>query len=658
MSTFGQVFRVTTYGESHCRSVGCIVDGCPPGMELTEDDIQPQMTRRRPGQSALTTPRDEKDRVQIQSGTEFGITLGTPIGLLVPNEDQRPKDYGSGTMDSFPRPSHADWTYLEKYGVKASSGGGRSSARETIGRVAAGAIAEKYLKLAYDVQITAFVSSVGNLHQFPPTPAHPTASTNPAFLSLIENIDRQTVDSFAPVRCPDAKVSAQMADLIAQYRDRSDSIGGTVTCVIKNAPSGLGEPAFDKLEAMLAHAMLSIPATKGFEIGSGFGGCEVPGSVHNDAFVLAPEAASTTKANGVKRSRLTTRTNNSGGIQGGITNGAPIYFRVAFKPPATIGQAQKTATYETGKEGVLEAKGRHDPCVVPRAVPIVEAMAALVVMDALLVQNARQAARSLLPPLQRTVPTSETMKSVQVEVEDEEDFGGNHIIQAEGSTPSRPGLDQPVAERPFGQVAANASNGISTPSAPRPILAERPNQPPQTPLAVGFVPAHAAPLLQKDLPLAALPANLAPAFNPHAESPSIRKTSGIDHSKSTPVNRDRISTHSHALHTPAAATTLLNGARTPIQHHQVQPSTTNFTNPHLDSTRKIGMPSGGGFSPVVNRHSYKPPGPATGKRPIEASPTTTTPAPRRSSRDDTPSANTSSTTAAPTADPSKKQRLQ
>ncbi|KAB5583499.1 chorismate synthase [Coniochaeta sp. 2T2.1] len=377
-------------------------------MELTEADIQPQMTRRRPGQSAITTPRNEKDRVMIQSGTEFGVTLGTPIGMLVMNEDQRPKDYGNSTMDKFPRPSHADWTYLEKYGVKASSGGGRSSARETIGRVAAGAIAEKYLKLAYGVEITAFVSSVGSLQMFPPTAEHPTPSTNPDFLSLLQRIDRKTVDQFLPVRCPDEKRSREMEDLIAEYRDKSDSIGGTVTCVIKNAPSGLGEPCFDKLEALLAHAMLSIPATKGFEIGSGFGGCEVPGSIHNDPFIPATEehapAIETGAARaGIPRPKLTTKTNFSGGIQGGISNGAPIYFRVAFKPPATIGVAQKTATYDGGAEGELAAKGRHDPCVVPRAVPIVEAMAALVIMDCVLAQQARHTAKSLLPPLKQTI---------------------------------------------------------------------------------------------------------------------------------------------------------------------------------------------------------------------------------------------------------------
>ncbi|KAF7512424.1 bifunctional chorismate synthase/riboflavin reductase [NAD(P)H] aro2 [Endocarpon pusillum] len=441
MSTFGQYFRVTTYGESHCPSVGCIVDGCPPGMPLTEADIQPQMTRRRPGQSALTTPRDEKDRVMVQSGTEFGITLGTPIGMLVLNENQRPKDYGNSTMDLYPRPSHADFTYLEKYGVKASSGGGRSSARETIGRVAAGAIAEKYLTLSHNVQIIAYVSSVGREHLFPPTPEHPSPSTNPAFLSLISTITRETVDSFIPVRCPDASASARMAKVIEQHRDNHDSIGGTVTCVIRNCPIGLGEPCFDKLEAMLAHAMLSIPATKGFEIGSGFGGCEVPGSVHNDPFIFsspAPEqdgnenagnGASSNSSNPTpnqqpkQKQRLTTKTNNSGGIQGGISNGAPIYFRVGFKPPATIGQAQTTATYGF-EEGVLEAKGRHDPCVVPRAVPIVEAMAALVVIDALMAQTARDGARALLPPLQGF--TTQT-KGVETREEREEEHKGRAV---------------------------------------------------------------------------------------------------------------------------------------------------------------------------------------------------------------------------------------
>ncbi|KAL7661080.1 bifunctional chorismate synthase/riboflavin reductase [NAD(P)H] aro2 [Aspergillus niger] len=376
-------------------------------MELTEDDIQPQMTRRRPGQSALTTPRNEKDRVEIQSGTEFGVTLGTPIGMMVRNEDQRPKDYGNSTMDLYPRPSHADLTYLEKYGVKASSGGGRSSARETIGRVAAGAIAEKYLRLSHGVEIVAFVSSVGNEHLFPPTPEHPTASTNPEYLNLLKTITRTTVDEFAPTRCPNADAAARMTKVIEQFRDNHDSIGGTVTCVIRNVPVGLGEPCFDKLEAKLAHAMLSIPATKGFEIGSGFGGCEVPGSIHNDPFIVS-DVPTQLGPNTTTKQRLTTKTNNSGGIQGGISNGADIYFRIAFKPPATIGQAQNTATYDFG-EGILEAKGRHDPCVTPRAVPIVEAMSALVVMDALMAQYSRESAKSLLPPLPKTLPTRPTL---------------------------------------------------------------------------------------------------------------------------------------------------------------------------------------------------------------------------------------------------------
>jgi chorismate synthase len=389
-------YEIYSYGESHGKSVGLIIDGCPPGMQLTEADIQPQLTRRRPGQSAITTPRNEKDRVEIQSGTEFGLTLGTPIGMLVRNEDQRPKDYGNSTMDLYPRPSHADWTYLEKYGIKASSGGGRSSARETISRVAAGAVAEKYLKEFYGTEIVAFTSAVGDVELFPPTAEHPSPSSNPEFLSLLENVTRSEVDQFLPVRCPNEEVADKMMNKIAEFKEREDSIGGKVICVIRNAPSGLGEPCFDKLEATLAHAMMSIPATKGFEIGSGFEGSKIPGSIHNDAFVKAtnvegPDLAAS--RGGIPRSKLTTKTNYSGGIQGGISNGAPIYFRVAFKPPATIGQAQTTATYDGTAEGVLAAKGRHDPCVVPRAIPIVEGMAALVIMDAVLAQHTRMVGR-------------------------------------------------------------------------------------------------------------------------------------------------------------------------------------------------------------------------------------------------------------------------
>jgi len=403
MSTFGTLFRVTTYGESHCASVGAIIDGCPPGLPLEAQDVQTQLSRRRPGQSNLTTPRDEKDLVQLQSGTELGITLGTPIGLLVKNEDQRPRDYSE--TDLYPRPSHADWTYLEKYGVKASSGGGRSSARETIGRVAAGAIAEKYLKLAYGIEIVAFVSSVGKikLPAYVSSPSQtPSTETedlddivedalSPEFLTLLKTISREDVDKQV-TRCPHAETAERMTKRIIRAKESQDSIGGTVTCVIRNVPSGLGEPVFDKLEAKLAHAMLSIPATKAFEIGSGFRGTEVPGSKHNDAFLRREDGS------------MGTKTNWSGGIQGGISNGEHVYFRVGFKSPATISQAQQTAQYD-GTPGVLAARGRHDPCVVPRAVPIVEAMASLVIMDQVLIQNSRRAASGLLPPITTLPPT-------------------------------------------------------------------------------------------------------------------------------------------------------------------------------------------------------------------------------------------------------------
>lgn len=375
MSSFGKLYNITTFGESHCKGVGVIVDGVPPGLALTEEDIQVQLTRRRPGQSKLTTPRDEKDKVTILSGTELGYTLGTPIGLLVSNNDQRPNDYSNAIV--YPRPSHADFTYLEKYSLKATSGGGRASARETIGRVAAGAIAEKYLKEAFNIEIVSFVSSVGDISMYPTT-----IEEYPKFWKLLENVTREQVDE-TEVRCPDPEYAQKFRDLILATRGKHDSIGGTLVCAIRNVPAGLGEPCFDKLEANLAHAMLSLPATKGFEIGSGFSGTTVNGHVHNDPFVL--------KENG----KLGTSTNYSGGIQGGISNGETIYFRVAFKPVATIGQAQKTCTFD-GVEGELAAKGRHDPCVVSRAVPIVETMSACVIMDALLVQMARKTASSYL----------------------------------------------------------------------------------------------------------------------------------------------------------------------------------------------------------------------------------------------------------------------
>ncbi|KAG2050170.1 chorismate synthase [Suillus hirtellus] len=401
MSTFGSLFRVTTYGESHCASVGAIIDGCPPGLELSPQDIQVQLSRRRPGQSNLTTPRDEKDLVHVQSGIEQGVTLGTPIGLLVKNEDQRPKDYSE--TDLYPRPSHADYTYLEKYGVKASSGGGRSSARETIGRVAAGAIAEKYLKQVFGIEIVAFVSSVGKIH-LPSNIAPPSLTEvdgdednddvadalTPEFRQLLATITREEVDKH-PTRCPHLATAERMTKRIIRAKESMDSIGGTVTCVIRNVPSGLGEPVFDKFEAKLAQAMMSIPATKAFEVGSGFRGTEVPGSKHNDAFII-------------KDGKLGTSTNWSGGIQGGITNGEDIYFRIGFKSPATISQPQHTAQYN-GTPGTLAARGRHDPCVVPRAVPIVETMAAIVVMDQLLIQNSRKTAAGLLPPITTLPPT-------------------------------------------------------------------------------------------------------------------------------------------------------------------------------------------------------------------------------------------------------------
>jgi chorismate synthase len=363
-STFGTLFRVTTYGESHCKGVGAVVDGCPPNLELREADIQRQLDRRRPGQSRMTTDRQEADQVSILSGVENGRTLGTPLALFVPNRDQRPGDYTE--MAHVPRPSHADYTYQMKYGIRAASGGGRASARETIGRVAAGAIAEKVLQQRFGTDIVAWVSAVADIQAAPVD---------------MQTITREAVDSTI-VRCPDSAAAATMASAVQAARDAQDSLGGVITCVCRNVPAGLGEPIFDKLEALLAHAMLSIPATKGFEIGSGFAGTRMRGSRHNDAFVQKGE-------------RLGTRTNYSGGIQGGISNGEPIYFRVAFKPPATIAMEQATADF-SGQDRLLAAKGRHDPCVVPRAIPIVEAMAALVLLDSALQQTARHCGR-LLP---------------------------------------------------------------------------------------------------------------------------------------------------------------------------------------------------------------------------------------------------------------------
>jgi chorismate synthase len=357
-STFGSVFRVTTYGESHGLGIGAMIDGCPPRLPISEEEIQQQLDRRRPGQSHLTTPREESDTVSILSGVEDGLTLGTPIGLAIPNSDQYPKDYGH--LGNIPRPSHADFTYQQKYGIRARSGGGRASARETAARVAAGAVAEIFLRTAFDIEIVAWVAAVGR-HTAPD--------------QELSAITRATVDA-SPVRCPDPSTAAVIEQEILTAKDAGDSLGGIICCVCRHVPAGLGEPVFDKLEAVLARAMLSIPATKGFEIGSGFAGTRMPGSLHNDPFIK--------KAHG-----LGTATNNSGGVQGGISNGEPIFFKVAFKPVATIGKAQATTDFD-GNPVTLEAKGRHDPCVLPRAVPIVESMAALSLADLALRQKTRR----------------------------------------------------------------------------------------------------------------------------------------------------------------------------------------------------------------------------------------------------------------------------
>lgn len=504
MSTFGTLFRVTTFGESHCRGVGAIIDGCPPMLALTEADVQPQLTRRRPGQSKLTTPRSEKDCVTILSGTERGMTLGTPIGLFVPNENVRPGDYKE--MSTIPRPGHADYTYQVKYGIRAASGGGRSSARETIGRVAAGAIAEKWLHQTWKTSIVTFVSAVGTIELDRSLERHPSgrawtrsevdnlgrlrvlrsaahwkrvegataaehaaadAADEAAFVAESygegvacyqadtgELFDRHgkpvaevgrmmLTDEVVTLRCPHAPTACAMASLIRDVKSCHDSTGGVLTTVVTDVPVGLGEPCFDKLEAMLAHAMLSLPATKGFEIGTGFAGTRQRGSTHNDAFVAAGTAptawsaaadaaaaaveerapaaaaaragassASTAAAAaatahsqlaapatvppseahpslGQGRVLLRPATNNAGGTLGGVSTGAEIVFRVAIKPVSTIGREQATAAFE-GTATTLAARGRHDPCVLPRAPPLVEGMAALVLADAALLQRSRR----------------------------------------------------------------------------------------------------------------------------------------------------------------------------------------------------------------------------------------------------------------------------
>lgn len=457
MSTFGRVFRVTTFGESHCKSVGCVIDGCPPRLALTEADIQPQLTRRRPGQSRITTPRDEKDKVTIKSGTERGYTLGTPIALEVDNLNVRPGDYKE--MSKVPRPGHADYSYQLKYGIRAASGGGRSSARETIGRVAAGAVADKWLEETYGTRVVAFVTSVGAEKIEESGMRHPAGlpwtreevdragtlrilrnpgsgwkvlsaadeadeavrkqrqaalekkdeeafvrgteekeDKLPAYLDVEGNVytrygvklegdecpaeeelEEWKSEELVPSRCPHAPSACRMVTLIRTVKSEDDSIGGTVACVCTNVPPGLGEPCFDKLEAILAHGILSLPATKGFAIGSGFEGTVLRGSQHNDPFEKH------VSENGMN---LRPKTNYAGGTLGGISSGKDIVFRVAVKPVSTIGQAQDTVDFD-GNTTVLAAKGRHDPCVLPRTPPLVESMTSLTLIDAALIQQAR-----------------------------------------------------------------------------------------------------------------------------------------------------------------------------------------------------------------------------------------------------------------------------
>jgi chorismate synthase len=348
-NVYGTLFKISTFGESHGPAIGVVIDGCPPGLAIDEAFIQSELDRRKPGQSKITTQRKEDDVFKILSGVFDGKSTGTPIALVIENQDQRSKDY-SHIAETF-RPSHADYTYEAKYGVRDYRGGGRSSARETAARVAAGAIAKLLLK-KHNVEINAFVSQVGDL-------AAPHYTT----LDL-----SKTEDNI--VRCPDPATAERMIDLIDRVRLDRDTIGGVVTCVIKNTPVGLGEPVFDKLHAELGKAMLGINAVKGFEYGSGFEGVKLRGSQHNDEFYN-------------DGGRIRTKTNFSGGVQGGISNGEDIYFNVAFKPVATIMQDQATVD-KHGNETTVSGKGRHDPCVVPRAVPIVEAMAALVLADFLL----------------------------------------------------------------------------------------------------------------------------------------------------------------------------------------------------------------------------------------------------------------------------------
>ncbi|MBE7494450.1 MAG: chorismate synthase [Verrucomicrobiaceae bacterium] len=356
-SNFGTLFRISTWGESHGPGIGVVVDGCPPKIPLSVEDIQHELNRRRPGQSKITTPRKEDDTAEILSGVLDGQTLGVPIGIFVRNTDQRPSAYTE--MQQAYRPSHADYTYDAKYGVRAVSGGGRSSARETIGRDAAGALARKVLQHSISgYECLAYVKTVQNIEATVPAAAELTSE-------LIESNIVRTCDPVA---------AEKMIALIESVRSQGNSVGGVIECVVRGVPPGLGEPIFDRLEADLAKAMLSLPATKGFEIGSGFAGTTMTGLEHNDEFYM-------------DAGKVRTRTNRSGGVQGGISNGEDIVFRVAFKPTATVLREQKTVT-NTGEDTTLAARGRHDPCVLPRAVPMVEAMVHLVLADHFLRQRA------------------------------------------------------------------------------------------------------------------------------------------------------------------------------------------------------------------------------------------------------------------------------
>ena len=355
-NTFGNLFRITTWGESHGDAIGVVIDGCPPLISLSEEDIQLDLDRRKPGQSEISTQRKEDDKVIIESGVFEGKTLGTPIHLVVRNNDMKSKDYNH--MKDLFRPSHADYTYQAKYGIRNWKGGGRASARETIGRVAGGAIAKKILKNDFGIEILAYVKQISNI------------KTN----IIPDAVLKSDIDSNI-VRCPEKNVAEKMIDYIKVIRKKGDSLGGIIEGIARNVPVGLGEPVFGKIDAELARAMLSLPACKGFEIGSGFSSANMTGSEHNDEFY---------SDNGIIR----TKTNNSGGVQGGISNGENIIIRAVFKPTATIMSSQKTVTDE-GKPVEMQGRGRHDPCVLPRAVPLVEAMIALVLVDYALIQKTK-----------------------------------------------------------------------------------------------------------------------------------------------------------------------------------------------------------------------------------------------------------------------------